>query len=360
MNPSASRRTFWIVILAVVAIGTPAAGLLFSYSSRGSPPFRGGNNDRDASASGGQGVVCFGQVDLRHGVTALYPLQPGRVVEVLVQEGQTVPEGTVLLRLEDGPARSRVAEAQAALEAAELRLDQARKLPERHRSQIAQQQDSVEAMRRRLSSARHQFDRQKQLADKQLVDARDLAVSEDHVREVEALLRVEEKRLADLTRENPADDVGRAEKEVAVMRARRNQARFALEDCIVKAPRRGTVLRLLAGPGDVLGGAARQPAVQFAIDGPQVIRAEVEQEFVGRVAVGQSVRVEDETNAAGAWQGKVERVSNWVTQRRSVMQEPSDFNDVRTVEALITLDADQPPLRIGQRVRVLIGPVKPD
>jgi multidrug resistance efflux pump len=143
------------------------------------------------------------------------------------------------------------------------------------------------------------------------------------------------------------------------MRARRDQARFALEDCILKAPRRGTVLRLLAGPGDVLGGATRQPAVQFAIDGPQVIRAEVEQEFVALVAAGQTVRVEDETNAGGAWNGKVERVSNWITQRRSVMQEPSEFNDVRTVEALITLDPDQPPLRIGQRVRVLIGLVKP-
>src|SRR5262249_10221468 len=120
MNPSsASRRTFWIVILAVVAIGTPAAGLLLCYSSRGTPPFQRGKSDGDSTSSGGQGVVCFGQVDLRHGVTALYPLQPGRVVEVLVQEGQTVPEGTILLRLEDGPARSRVAEAQAALEAAE-------------------------------------------------------------------------------------------------------------------------------------------------------------------------------------------------------------------------------------------------
>ncbi len=219
MNPSsASRRTFWIIVLALIALGTPAAGILFSYSSRGSPPSQGGNNNGDSTGSGSQGVVCFGQVDLRHGVTVLYPLQPGRVGEVLVQEGQTVPEGTALLRLEDGLAKSRVAEAQAALESAELRLDQTRKLPERHQSQIAQQQDSVEAMRRRLSAARHQFDRQKQLADKQLLDARDLSVSEDHVREVEALFRVEEKRLADLKRENPTDDVRRAEKEVAVMR----------------------------------------------------------------------------------------------------------------------------------------------
>jgi hypothetical protein len=30
-------------------------------------------------------------------------------------------------------------------------------------------------------------------------------------------------------------------------------------------------------------------------------------------------------------------------------------NDVRTLECLIALDPDQAPLRIGQRVRVLLG-----
>src|SRR6185437_10677088 len=155
----------------------------------------------------------------------------------------------------------------------------------------------------------------------------------------------------------PADDQRRAEKEVAVMRARRDQARFALEDCTLKAPRRGTVLRLLVGPGDVLSSQAKRPAVQFAIEGRQVVRADVAQEFIGRVSVGQAVLVEDEARSGKVWRGKVERISNWITQRRSVMQQPFEFNDVRTVETLITLDSGQPPLRIGQRVRVRIGSV---
>jgi multidrug resistance efflux pump len=347
------RRIFWILALTVVAVSTPLTGLLYSYSSR-SLTEKNGSGDKAAS-SRGEVVVCFGQVDLEHGVTALYPVQPGRVVEVLVQEGQTVSEGAVLLRLEDGVSRSRVAEAQAALDEAELRLAQARKSPEQHRSRVSQQQDSVEAMRRRLSAAQHQLARQKDLAKKDLVDTRDLAVSEDHVHELEALLRAEQSRLSDLNKQDPADDAQRAEKEVAVMRARRDQARFGLEECVIKAPRRGSVLRLLAGPGDVLASQAKQPAIQFAIDGPQVVRAEVEQEFVSRLAVGQSTIVEDESNEANTWRGKVARVSNWITQRRSIMQEPFQFTDVRTVETLITLEPGQQPLRIGQRVRVRIG-----
>ena len=115
-----------------------------------------------------------------------------------------------------------------------------------------------------------------------------LAVSEDHVREVEAMLHGEEKRLEDLKRQDIENDIHRAEKEVAIMKARRDQARFALEECVLKAPRRGSVLRLLVGPGDVLSSQPKQPAVQFAIEGPLIVRADVEQEFVGRIAVGQS------------------------------------------------------------------------
>jgi HlyD family secretion protein len=350
----APRRAWWLLLLALLAAGTPAAGLLFSYSSHGVPPAQHEGNEKSSNASI-EGIVCFGQVDLLHGVASLSPLQPGRVIETLVEEGQTVAEGTVLVRLEDGPARSQLDEAQAALEEAELRLKQARKLPEQQRSRIAQQQDAVAAMRERLSAARHQLARQRKFVKDELAASNDVAVGEDRVRELEAMLRGEEKRLDEVKRQDSADDVRRAEKEVAVMKARLDRARFALEDCTLKAPRRGTILRLLVGPGDVLGSASRQPAVQFAVEGPQVVRADVEQEFVGRVAVGQPAFLEDESRSGFVWKGKVERLADWITQRRSVLREPSEFNDVRTVETLIRLDPGQPPLRIGQRVRVRIG-----
>lgn len=351
------RRAWWLLLLVLLAASTPAAGLLFSYSSRGAPPALGGTNENPtAVSSADEGTVCFGQVDLIHGVTALYPLQPGRVKEVLVEEGQTVAEGEVLIRLEDGPARSRVAEAQAALDEAKLRLKQTRKMPEKQQSRIAQQQDAVETMRARLDTARHQLARQQKMVKAQLADVNDLAISEDRVKELEAMVRGEEKRLDDLKQQDVKDDIRRAEKEVEVMKARRDQAQFALEECTLKAPRRGSVLRLLVGPGDVLSSQPKQPAVQFAIEGPQVVRADVEQEFIARVAVGQPAVIEDETRSGRVWKGKVERVANWITQRRSVLHEPFQFNDIRTVEALITLEAGQPPLRIGQRIRVRISP----
>jgi HlyD family secretion protein len=358
-STSTPRRAWWLLLLLLLIASTPAAGLLYSYSSRSAPSTVGENTDsKTAVPADGDVAVCFGQVDLIHGVTALFPIQPGRVSEVLVEEGQTVAEGTPLLRLEDASARSRVAEAQAALEESEIRLKQANNLREQQSSRIGQQQDAVEAMRERLSAARRQVARKEKMAA-ELTDKTDLDASKDHVKEIEAMLRGEEKRLDELKRQDITDGIRRAEKEVEVMKARRDQAHLALDECLLKAPRRGTVLRLLVGPGDVLGSQSKQPAVQFAIEGPQIVRADVEQEFVSRVAVGQPTLIEDESRSGYLWKGKVQHIANWITQRRSVLHEALELNDIRTVETLITLDSGQRPLRIGQRVRVHIRKERP-
>ncbi|HJZ57877.1 MAG TPA: hypothetical protein VKE74_23160, partial [Gemmataceae bacterium] len=56
-----------------------------------------------------------------------------------------------------------------------------------------------------------------------------------------------------------------------------------------------------------------------------------------------------------SWTGKVERVGGWVARKRSVVLEPGEVNDIRTLECLITLDGSTEGLLIGQRVRVRVG-----
>ena len=353
MNPlSLARRLLWPALLAAVVVALTSAAVLFS---------RGGTSaSAPAAAPSGNekgGVVCFGTVDLEHGVTSLCPLQPGRVKEVLVRENQAVAEGTVLLRLEDQAAQARLDEAKAAVDLAELQLRLAKKQPENHKGRVAQQQAAVEAMRRRLAAARLALGRKQKLAQSKLIDAVEVSAAEEQVHELEALGRAEAQRLADLEHQDVQADVQRAEKELAAAKARRQQARVALDECSVKAPRAGTVLRLPVGPGDVLGGQAGQPAVLFAADGPQVIRATVEQEFARRIKEGMPAVVQDEADASVSWRGKVERLSGWYSQRRAVLHDPAQMNDVRTLECVIVLEPGQPRLRLGQSVRVLIWPV---
>jgi hypothetical protein len=108
--------------------------------------------------------------------------------------------------------------------------------------------------------------------------------------------------------------------------------------------------------GETLGPQPRTPAIEFyPTEKPLIVRAEVEQEFAGHVTVGKPARIEDDTRAGKSWKGKVIRVSDWYTHRRSVHLEPLNYNDVRTLECIVSIDPGQSHLRIGQRVRVFIG-----
>ena len=215
------------------------------------------------------------------------------------------------------------------------------------------------AARHRLAAAREAQARKRRLHEIQHLSAAEVAVAEEQCKEGEAMVRAEEGRLTELRLRDPAADIGRAEAEVAAVRARLGQARLALAECALKAPTAGTVLRLLTAAGEVLPGTAGQPAVQFLPRGPRVIRAEVDQEFAGRVAVGQVAVARDDASPGREWRGRVVRLSDWYARRRSVSLEPFQRTDVRTLECLIEVEPGQPSLRIGQRMQVTLRKTTP-
>ncbi len=300
-------------------------------------------------------LACFGHVDVKHGVTSLYPTQPGRVAEVMVEEDEIVPAGAVLLRLEDTAVRLRVEEARADLEAARLQLVEARKLPQQHQAKVAQLRASIASVTERLAAARNAGDWKEDLYAKQLLNHAERDIAWAQVKEVEAMLQAEQQRLAELQLHDPVADVRRAAAAVKGREAQLGQAQEALRQCELRAPQAGKVLRILVGPGETLGAMPKQPAILFCPDLPRFIRAEVAQESAYQVKIGDTVIIHDDSSDFRVWQGRVNALSDWFTQRRSILQEPLQYNDVRTLECLITLNPDQPPLRIGQRVRVLIG-----
>jgi multidrug resistance efflux pump len=300
-------------------------------------------------------LVCLGHVDLEDGITALNPVQSGRVVEVAVREGQTVKAGAMLVRLDDQQARLVERQAEGELKAARARLAQARKLPEQHQAELAAQQAALEAARYRLAAARQTLQRTHKLQKDGMVGSEEAGAAEDLVKELDQVLRAEQGKLARLQTLNPSDQVTLAEAEVEARQARLEEATHALAERILTAPTDGEVLRLLIAVGDVAGPQSKQAALLFCPNRPRIIRAEVPQEFADRVRAGQAVTIQDDARLVEIARGEVARVSDWFTQRRSVLQEPAVRNDVRTLECIIRIAPGRSPLRIGQRVRVVVG-----
>ncbi len=346
-NSNRIKQALLIVALAVLMICVVSARWAF-------PPAAAVEAAADAAP---QAVVCLGLVDLEHGIASLGLLQPGRVVEIPVHEADHVAAGAVLLRVDDALPRLRVAEAQAALETAQAQMERTSQQPAQHRVRLEQQQAAGEAAAQRLEAARHVLARKRQLLKVDQANAEEVAAAANQVKELEAAERAEAAKLAELRMTDPDVDVRQAKLEVAAQQNRLDQARHALEECTLKAPQDGTVLRVLVGPGDVLTGQPKQAAVLFAPNGPRLVRAEVDQEFAGRLAVGQPALVEDDARSGAAWQGRVRRIADWYQPRRGIVSDPPQNQEVRTVECIIELDPGQPPPRLGQRVRVTIGKV---
>lgn len=302
-----------------------------------------------------RGVVCVGYVDVELGLTSLYPLQPGRVVTVAIAETDHVSAGTVLLQMDDTQAKLRLREAEAGLEAARIQLAEARKLPQQQRTRLGQQQCAAEAARRRTAAGRLKLEKLQDLDRKGLLGKSDLAIATEQLQEAEAGERAEAARLDELKLNDPQAAIRRAEQEVALQEAHRDQAQQALEECALRAPQAGTVSRLLAAPGDVLSAQSPRPALLFCPDGPRLVRAEVAQEYAGRVTLGQPVHIEDDVIGGPTWQGKVVRIADTYRQRRPNPSEPTQLNDVRALEVLVALESGQAPVRLGQRVRLRIG-----
>jgi HlyD family secretion protein len=301
-------------------------------------------------------VVCAGRVDGLLPAASLDPAIPGKVVEVLVSEGQTVAAGKPLLRLDDEALKLRVDEAKAALTAAEIDIEAAGIEVKLHPARVAAQKVAIAGAADRTQTARKLLDERKTAKQFGTVTAGELISAEAEVRQFERLETVEADRLAELTALNPNLKVKAAEAKKAQAQIALHQAEKAIRDCVLVAPSAGAVLRVNVSAGETAVPGGVSPALLFRPDGPLVVRAELEQEFLGRVKPNMRALVTDDTRAdSPQWVGRVQRVGSFVARKRGALFEPGEVNDVRTVECLITFDGPTDGLLVGQRMRVRIG-----
>src|SRR5205085_5613063 len=104
MNNVRSFRLYWVFGLGVLAASATATNWMLGGSRAGA------TSQTAPQGLPGSRVVCFGHVDVEHGVASLYPVLPGRVTAVEVRETEEVKAGQVLVRLDGSLAQLRVKE----------------------------------------------------------------------------------------------------------------------------------------------------------------------------------------------------------------------------------------------------------
>jgi multidrug resistance efflux pump len=275
---------------------------------------------------------------------------------VAVKEGDEVKAGAVLLQVDDAVAKIQVKQAEAGVAAAQAKVRQAKQAVAQRQAEQQVQQAALDAAKQKLIEPRRRLsEARKTPANVPTVRMQEL---EDAVRNLELDLQVEERKqiLIPVAIAAAEEEVAQATAAVNGQLEQLSLAQRAVAECQLKAPFDGKVIRLRAHPGELAGPALPEALIEFCPNAPYIVRAEVFQEFAGRVREGMSCKVLDEGGAKSQeWRGQVTRLSDWFAPRRSVLQEPLQINDVRTLECIIRLEPNGTRPRLNQRVRVFLG-----
>jgi len=251
-----------------------------------------------------------GKVDIEGGVIRLAARRDGLIAEVLVEEGARVKRGQVLALLDDETARSNLA-------LAEREVRQASH--EREKSAVE------------LAAAERELKRLEPLARNETVPRQEL----DRARDAQALAAVA---------------VQTALAGIDTARARQTVAAREVEERKVVAPLDGQVIQRQARPGNGVSTLNVTPLFLFAPDAPRIVRAELEEQYLGVVAPNQAAEIVLEADSTKTWRGKVLRVGR-VVGARTPSDDPGEKQDNRVVEVVVSFE-DAPTLLIGQRVVV--------
>ena len=211
------------------------------------------------------------------------------IVEIRVAEGEAVAAGQLILRQDDTRAGARLREAEAAVGQARARLDELVRGP--RQEQIDQARANLAGARRDIEFRRAQFQRTRDLLEKELAspEARDRAKAE--LDAAEANLDLRKAQLEELLAGTTVEELAQAEQALEQAEARRDSASVDVERHSLKAPVDGIFDTRLFEVGErppagqpvavMLGG--RQPYARTYI--PERLRAQVRPGTRARVTV---------------------------------------------------------------------------
>jgi multidrug resistance efflux pump len=302
-------------------------------------------------------IVCTGYFEVEPGIASLYARQFGGIVKVAA-ENTHVNEGDVLLQLDDAMATLKAKQAAAQVSAAAIQVKEAELLPKVYKLQVQQQQSSVQSIEKEIEKVEKEKKRQIDLltADdpnkskmKQVTEIYDLGIAQ-----LVEKKKAEESKLKQIQLQDAQLKIDQAEADLRAKKLQHDEALEMVKHFKILAPSKGTVLRVHVRKGEVLGPNPRSAAIEFLPALPYIVRAEVLQEWGRLVKEGQAVTIEDDTYKGLEWTGTVKTISKWYAPTRSPVIEPFRYNDVRTLECIITVDESSNMPRYGQRVRAKI------
>jgi ABC exporter DevB family membrane fusion protein len=295
-------------------------------------------------------LACPGRIEGTSDVVSVGAAIDGLVRAVYVKEGQTVHKGDVLAELD-------CTDLQSAVEVATASRDGAREV--RKRLQRGSRQEDREAAAQKTGAARAileqattQLDRMSKLYQAAEVSRLTFEIAQRDWAVAEAQLKQADSN-EELANAGPLpEETARADADVRSAEAGIKLAADKLGKCAVRAPINGTILRVLLRNGESFGLLVAHPLFTIADASGRRVRAEVDENDVANVHLGQRVLVSSDAFSHRTFSGIVTRLGTSMGRTSVVTGDPAQKADRDILEVMADLNQQSSSLPIGLRVTV--------
>lgn len=271
----------------------------------------------------------------------------GRIVGILVEEGDPVTPGQPLVQLDDTLQRAAVAAAEAAVRVARARKA---KLEAGARVEEIRGAEAVLAeaeARARIARERAERGRRLEASGASSTEESDSLLRESEARE--AQVRAAREELAILRNYARPEDLEVAAAELEVAERELEARKAELQKTTLRSPIAGTVVERHRRVGEAVSSFQVEPVVTVADLRHLRVRAEVDEIDIANVRLDQRVLVHSESFPELELHGRTMRLGRTMGRRSIESSDPNAREDVRVREVVIDLD-QAPALPLDLRV----------
>ena len=301
----------------------------------------------------------------------------GWIVDLVVREGQRVEAGQTLVKIDDRAAKLRVDGLRAQIEG--VRVERARLRAERKLDQnqadaamrtrtstIMVREKALAALQADLDFARLELDRSRTLFASKVVNERQLQMAQAAVTKFEIQIlqlqaeheqaegslgeaRVGHDRLGVIDAQIEA-----LTHQVAVLAAQMRQQQVDVEDRTIKSPIPAVIDRTFTLPGEYV--AAGQRILLLHNPDEVWVEANIKETQVGKLKIGQTVRVSVDAYPNDTFVGRVARIGSATTARFALLPTPNPSGNFTKITQRVPVKIDivqmPKPLTPGMVVEV--------
>lgn len=245
--------------------------------------------------------------------SAVAPKTTGRILEIRVREGDSVPAGAVLAILDDAQVRAREDQARAVLLQTDARTHAARAQIEVLQEQLREGEAEVRQQEAAYDLAEFDKEAYARLAKSGAVSERQGKQAVTTAEQQAAAVAAAKRRVAAVRMQlaQQEAEVSAAQATAQQAQAQLAEARYNRNDLIVRAPFAGTIITRAAEPGEVVTAGT---AIVTLLDLSRVyLRGFVPEGQIGKIRIGQPARVYLDSNPKQGIDAYVSRIDPQAT-----------------------------------------------